>query len=80
MLTVKLNAPNDECGNPQRCWLLISEDSGAVIDVVDEGYSGYAARPKRVTEGPAIMVSEVEYLGWIAFGDELGTEGLRDVR
>jgi hypothetical protein len=73
MLTIKLNAPNDVYGNPQRCWLLISGDSGAVIDVVDEGYFGYAARPKRVTEGPEISVTQAEYRGWIRFGESLGT-------
>jgi len=72
MLTIKLNAPHDESGNPQRLWLLISGDSGGVIDVIDEGYSGYAARPKRVAEGPEISVTQAEYRGWIRYGESIG--------
>ncbi len=37
-----LNAGNDGCGNPRRCFVCIGRD-GSVIDTVDEEYNGYSA-------------------------------------
>jgi hypothetical protein len=32
-------APNDNNGNPRRCFVIWSDD-GILLDVIDEGYSG----------------------------------------
>ena len=53
---IKLNAGNDNSGNPRRLWLGIAP-CGSVSGVWDEGYEGRLALPKRLRHKDCIELS-----------------------
>lgn len=76
MIAIHICAPNDENGNPQRCYAVVStrpESNGTVLAVVDEGYEGEHALQQAGWErcGVAherINVSVEEYRRWLTLG------------
>ena len=64
LLALHMRAPNDTNGNPRRCYVVMTRD-GAIVQAVDEGYSGWqavcqAGYPNAV-QGPAFDVTPSAY-------------------
>lgn len=57
-----LRAPNDASGNPRRCYVIFDVDAN-ILDVVDEGYSGFPAvyRDMKLAQLPTMTVTPSEY-------------------
>ena len=64
-MLIHLAAPNDNNGNPRRCFVLFN-DSGVAIAAYPEGYEGRQCLPEhlRKTLAPTINVSPREFKSW----------------
>lgn len=63
---IKINAPSDRNGNPQRGWIITSP-SGQYLGFIDEGYQGvYGLREAYpyAAEARPINVTAQEYRNW----------------
>ena len=71
---IKLNARNDNNGNPRRCFVGVSK-YGNLTGVWDEGYSGSNAVPKRLRDkasyAPTFMTTPHEYRELLKIGEEM---------
>jgi len=67
MSLVLLAAPNDNNGNPRRCYVLFNEN-GVAVGAWEEGYAGCHALPEhlRQTPRPVIQVTATEYKRWLS--------------
>lgn len=67
MISLHICAPNDNNGNPRRCFVVI-DDAGNVVEAIDEGYDGQSAVTDKYPDaklGPKIEVTPSEYRSWL---------------
>jgi hypothetical protein len=67
---VHLNAGNDVNGNPRRLFVVYDTETGAIKEVIDEGYSGKRdlfTRYPKIACGSEIEISPKEYK-WLLRG------------
>jgi hypothetical protein len=64
-----LRAENSPNGNPQRVFVMISDD-GRILNVVDEGYQGLPKACRGLVELPSINISKADYHDYIRIGRE----------
>ena len=61
-----LRAPNNNMGNPRRCWVVYEGETGQIVNVYDEGYEGVFAIPESIRNSrmrylQPVDVSATEY-------------------
>ena len=64
MLAIRLDAPNDNNGNPRRVWVVIDSKTGDIIDTIDEEYMGIGPLRQKypdAVEGPRFATTPHEY-------------------
>ena len=73
-LVIKLNAGNYTNGNPRRCFLCYNPESGALIRVFDEGYSGNSEVKEHFgdyIDAGEITTTPREYRSFVALDKDL---------
>lgn len=59
-----LKAGHDTNGNPRRCFVIL-DNTGTVLDVIDEGYAGRPLWLRDLVELPNVTVSAGEYRSFL---------------
>ena len=59
-----LTANNDANGNPRRVWAVYSR-TGGILDVIDEGYSGFPSKYRDLPQLPTVSIDGAEYREWM---------------
>ena len=79
LIAIHLNAGNDRNGNPRRVYVVLNEN-GAIVDTIDEGYSGDSGVRKLRVDGEKVKMDFVfnrfettpkEYRELVKFGNDL---------
>lgn len=72
VVVLHLRAKNDTNGNPQRLWMIVS-DEGRVLEVIDEGYGNLPKRYRDVPEIP-IDLRQGQYRDMLRWARDVGRE------
>jgi len=78
VVVLHLRAKNDTNGNPQRLWMIVS-DEGQILDVIDEGYGNLPQEYRDIPDIP-INLKQGEYRNYLRWWKQAASPEARAAR